>query len=362
MQLFKPFSPQQAVRHWDRYFKKVQAQAPARPLQVAIHSQKLGLDYRFPSDSADRPFHVASIGKVFTAVLVRRLAERGVLCVTDPVLRYFSRPDLDRLFVYRGVDYAEQVTLEHLLSHTSGIADYFEGRTADGRAFLDQVLSHPQVRWTPRQLIDFTRDHQAAVGVPGQVFNYSDTGYVLLGLIIERATGRSFARNLAEEIFEPLEMRDSYLMFHAEPGRAPGQAIETIWFNEVEISRFESLSCDWAGGGIISTPADLLKFSRALRGGQLIPSAALAAMDACQRRFRPGIYYGSGMMEIRFAEFFFLLGRLPRLKGHIGILATHLFYDPSRAAHIVMNFGSNTRMVASFQALIEIAAILQRLG
>ena len=68
-----------------------------------------------------------------------------------------------------------------------------------------------------------------------------------------------------------------------------------------------------------------------------------------------------GMMEIHFTEFFFLLGSLPKIKGHIGILSTHMFYDPIQGAHIIMNFGSNTRMVESFKALIEVENILRRM-
>jgi D-alanyl-D-alanine carboxypeptidase len=67
------------------------------------------------------------------------------------------------------------------------------------------------------------------------------------------------------------------------------------------------------------------------------------------------------MMELRFKEFFFLLGHLPRCRGHIGVLATHLFYDPVKDAHIILNLGDNTRMVESFQALIEIENILFRM-
>ncbi len=199
------------------------------------------------------------------------------------------------------------------------------------------------------------------MGIPGKIFNYSDTGYILLGLIIEKITGKSFAKNLEDEIFLPLEMRDSYLMFYSEPMNTPKKNIEKIWFNNVEISGFESLSCDWSGGGIVSTTADLLKFNQALRSGRLVQTSTLETMDVCQHKFRPGIYYGLGMMEIRFKEFFFLLGHLPKIKGHIGILSTHLFYDPSRDAHIIMNFGSNARMVESFKALIEIENILQRM-
>ncbi|MBL8057078.1 MAG: beta-lactamase family protein [Anaerolineales bacterium] len=358
--LFKPPTPAQVAAHFDRDFQKSQA-AGRGPAQVRVYSQTLGVDYTFPAGSGGQPYHIASVGKVFTAVLVRRLAERGQLDLAGPAAQYLPADVLERLFVVRGRDYAGQVTLAHLLNHTSGAADYFEGGSADGRTFLAGVLAQPERRWTPRQLLDYTRDHQAAVGAPGQVFNYSDTGYLLLGLVVEAVTGKPFAQNLADEFFRPLAMRDSYLLFGGEPARTPRPALEKIWFNGVEISGYESLSCDWAGGGIVATTDDLLRFSRALRAGQLLRPDSLAAMEACPHKFRPGLYYGSGLMEVRFGEFFFLLGGLPKLKGHIGILATHLFYDAGRDAHIILNFGANTLMEASFRALIEIETALQRL-
>jgi D-alanyl-D-alanine carboxypeptidase len=357
----KPLNPQQAGDHFDRYFQKTQLKNPSKPVQIKVYSQRLNLDYNFPPGSINQPYHVASIGKVFTATLVYMLAERGLLGASDRITRHLPAADLERLFVYQKHDYAGQVSIEHLLGHTSGVADYFEGRTTDGKSFLDEILSNPQFHWTPRKLLDYSRDHQTAVGIPGQVFNYSDTGYILLGLIIEAVTGKTFAENLEVEFFRPLEMRDSYLMFYTEPMSTPKRDIEKIWLNGVEVSRFESLSCDWSGGGIVSTTADLLKFNQALRGGRLVQSSTLEIMDACTHKFRPGIYYGQGMMEIHFKDFFFLLGRLPKIKGHIGILGTHLFYDLTRDAHIIMNFGDNTRMVESFKALIEIENVLQRM-
>ena len=365
MKLFKPFSSDQAAGRLDKYFRKVQAKNPLKPLQVSVYSNKLALDFHY--GSASQPYHVASIGKVFTAVLIQMLAERGMLSVQDGILTYFSPQELENLFVYQNVDHASHVTIEHLLGHTSGIADYFEGiaNTSDRgkrKSFIDEFLTHPDRHWTPQELIEYTRSYQSAVGVPGQVFNYSDTGYILLGLIIERVTGKSFAVNLSDEIFLPLEMRDSYLMFYSKPVNMPKKDLEKIWMNGREVSRFESLSCDWAGGGIVSTTADLLAFDLALRNGRLISKKTLETMDNCPHRFRPGIYYGLGMMEIRFKEFFFLLRHLPGIRGHIGILSTHMFYDPVTDAHIVMNFGDNTRMVASFKALIEVENTIQRIG
>jgi len=361
MNLIKPFVPQQATSHFDRYFQKLQAKNPSKPTQVRIYSEKLGLDYCFPSDSITQPYHIAGIGKVFTATLVRMLAEKGFLSIKDHVIQFLAPSELERLFVFQNTDYAQQVTIEHLLGHTSGVADYFEGGTTSGKSFLDQVLSNPHEHWTPQKLLDFTREHQSAVGIPGRVFNYSDTGYILLGLVIEKITGKSFDENLEDKFFLPLEMKDSYLMFYSEPKNLSKEQIQKIWFDDLEVSGFESLSCDWAGGGIVSTTADLLRFNQSLRSGQLVRSNTLEAMDTCTNKFRPGIYYGSGMMEIRFKEFFFLLGKLPRIKGHIGILSTHMFYDPSKEVHIILNFGSNLRMVESFKALIEIENTLQRI-
>lgn len=362
MNLFKKPTPQQASQHLQRYFEKLQRKAAERPLQILVSAPNLGLDFHYPSGSTGQPFHLASIGKVFTATLVHQLANRGALSLDDPLAGYFNADLLANLFVYRGVDYASRATIGQLLAHTAGVADYFEDRTLNKSSFLDEVLNNPDQHWTPQALLDFTRHNQAAVGIPGKTYHYSDTGYILLGLLIEKVTAKPFHQNLEEAFFRPLGMDDSYLMFYGEPRNPAKPPIQPIWLNKKEVSRFTSLSCDWAGGGIVSTTADLLKFNRALRDGELVPPTTLSAMDHCTNKFQPGIYYGSGMMEIRFGEFFFLLGGLPKVKGHIGILATHMFYDPRHQAHIVMNFGDNTRMVESFQALIEIENTLARIA
>lgn len=351
----------QAAAQLETLFQKIQRKSPARPLQARVFSQKLGLNYTYPSNSTNQPYHLASIGKLFTATLIQLLAGRGAFSINDPICRFFTPEELDRLFVYKGNDYASQVTIEHLLGHTSGIADYFEGLTTTRESFLDGVVTDRDHLWTPAELVDFTRANQQAVGRPGQRYNYSDTGYILLGQLVEKVTGKPFAQNLADEIFRPLDMRDTYLMFCAEPLNTPKKPIAEIWIGKQEVSQYNSLSCDWSGGGIVSTTADLLKFSQALRGGLLLPASTLAEMDKARHKFRAGIHYGLGMMEIHFNEFFFLLRGLPKVYGHIGILATHLFYDPIHEAHIILNFGATDRMVESFQALIQIENILQKI-
>ncbi|MDQ6421511.1 serine hydrolase [Paenibacillus sp. LHD-117] len=360
MARFSPASPPSRTQRLDAYFRKLndrrnkKKSGPVPDLQVLIRSERLGLEYRYSSANPPRPYHIASIGKLFTAVLTIMLAEHGRLKLEDAIADYFEPAELDRVFLHERTDYSRKVTIEQLLTHRSGIADYFGDPVADGPYFYQEIIAKPDRLWTPELLLDFTRTKQKAVAPPNGKFHYSDTGYVLLGLLLERATGESFGANLRRHIFEPLAMKDSYLLFHTKPAREPAAELAPIWFQGTEISKYRSLSCDWAGGGIVSTCEDLLAFGCALREGKLIRPEALQAMEACDQRFRPGLYYGQGMMETRFEQFFFLLRGLPRLKGHIGVLSTHFFYDPNTDTHIIMNFGSDADMVPSFKALIRI--------
>ncbi|KRE69994.1 serine hydrolase domain-containing protein [Paenibacillus sp. Soil750] len=366
----KSWSNEAASKHLDSYFTKLRKSSRHQTgLQVWIDSS--GFTYRYAagkitaykdaSITPNQPFHTASIGKVFTAVLIMKLAERGKLSLDSPVVTYLSPSELENLFVYRDVDYANQVTIKQLLGHTSGLADYFEDPVIHKPMFMQRIVGNPQEWWTPETLIEFTRRNQRSFGPPASRFHYSDTGYILLGRIIERITGKTFSDNLHLEIFNPLQMNDSYLMFYSQPKHTPVEPIQDIWLNKVEISRCSSLSCDWAGGGIVTTPQDLLLFQKALLNGTCIDAASLQYMSTFTHKFRNGIHYGLGMMEIHFEGFFFLLRGLPRLQGHSGILGTHMFSHPETETHIVMNFGSSTAIVRSYRALIEVVTTLKKM-
>jgi D-alanyl-D-alanine carboxypeptidase len=325
----------------------------AKDIQILVATTDNRLSFSYPEESSKLPYHLASVGKIYTAALIFILAERGLLKIDDLVADYLPQALMERLFIFRGEDYSNQVTIKDLLAHTSGAADNFEDPVIKGPRFLKRVISNPDEIWTPEMLLDFSRTNQRAVGPAGSKFHYSDIGYILLGKLIEAITGKPFHVNLHDEFFTPLEMNDSYLFFYSEPANQPRKPIRPIWVNKKEISSFKSLSCDWSGGGIISTTADQLRFQKAFWSGEIISKTSLAMMQAFENKFRPGIHYGLGMMELHFEEFFFLLKGLPRLKGHIGILATHSFFDPASDLHVIMNFGSTANMNKSFRILIE---------
>lgn len=336
--------------------------------QVAVTAPRLGIDYRY-GDRSQR-FHVASVGKAFTATLVMQLVESGAFAVDTPVSALLPRDEFEGLFDTTGTtDAAGGATVHQLLTHTAGVADYFDGRVTSGRPMRELVVAEPDRFWTPADLLEFSRRRQRPVGRPGERFAYSDTGYVLLGRILEQATGRAFHELLHERILTPLGMGDSALLFHSVPandlvgehgGVDATLGIAPLRLGRIEASTFRSLSCDWAGGGIVSTPDDLLAFGSALHGGRLVSPESLAYLAEPRNRFHVGIRYGAGLMQVRFEGFSPFLRTLPRPVGHIGVLATHLFHDPVHDAHIVMNFGSTREMTRSFRTLIFIEQTLQR--
>lgn len=355
----------------DLIVKDVEKSKDCTGATVLIYSDKLDLHevYALERDNTgravnikpDTPFHVASIGKTFTAVLIAKLQEAGRLKFSDKVSGYLDADTLKGLFVYDGVDYQSEVTIQQLLGHTSGVADYFADPVNNGKPVSDLILTDPNHLWTPMELIDFSRDNQKAINKPGASYHYSDTGYILLGLIIEKVTGKPFHENLKNEIFKPLQMDDSYLMFYSEPKNLPKKEIAKIWFHGTEVSKFNSLSVDWSGGGIISTVEDLLKFQKALREGRLVSKEVLSTMENYNNKFMTGIYYGLGMMQFRFEEYFFLLKGYPRMTGHMGILSTFMFYDDVHDAYVIINFGSDAHMQKSVQNIIKIVGTLDRI-
>lgn len=176
-------------------------------------------------------------------------------------------------------------------------------------------------------------------------------------MVIEKVCGKSFDIVLKELIFKPLGMSNSYLMFHDNPSNSQ---IAPVFFNGVEISQTNILSCDWAGGGIVSTLGDLLKFQQAFWQFKLVGEDYVNQMKQIHSKYHAGIHYGMGMMELHLNDFFFALPKKPRPLGHSGILATGMFYDPDHDLHIIINFGSNKLIPSSFRSLIAIEQLANK--
>ena len=217
-----------------------------------------------PMAPGDR-VRVGSVTKTFVATVVLQLVAEHRLSLSDTVGRWL--PGL--------VPGGGNITVQELLQHTSGIYSY-----TNDPAFLPALFSDPTRVWRPTELVRIAVAHPP-VFPPGTSFAYSNTDYVLLGMIIQAATGHPVGQELQARIFQPLGLRDTYLPYAnphlrttyahgyllGQPG-ATGPADTTV------------MSPSWAGaaGGIVSTAADIARFYTALLTGKLLPAAQLRQM------------------------------------------------------------------------------------
>ena len=324
--------------------------------QMLVVSPELKFSSQFGSKT---PFHIASIGKLFTTVLIAQLVETGKLSWETKLATLLPKENLNGLFVVNNVDHQADITLEQLLKHTSGIADYFSDPVKNGKPLIEQIILEPQKTWTPQDLLEVTQTRQQALFAPETQFHYSDTGYILLGFIIEAIYKQPFETVVHQRIFEPLEMEQSFLPFRTKPKKGTTQ-LSPVWINGTDLSQSPTLTVDWAGGGIASSTTDLLKFAQALSGAKLLKPQTLEYLSQPLNRFEQVIRYGRGMMRLKFADFFPLL-QFPDMIGHMGVLGTQLMYDPTSKTTIIISLGSTGYMQDSVQLLIETLGILGRI-
>jgi D-alanyl-D-alanine carboxypeptidase len=336
----------------------IKASQKTKTLQFAMNLPSLGIKYTYSSTIPNQKFHSASVGKLMTATLIFIAIEQGKITIDSLVKDILEPGKLDKLFVVEHQDIQSEVTVKQLLSHMSGINDYFESKTMDGSSFFDEVTKNSDVFWKPDDLLDFTRNRQKAIARPGEKYLYSDTGYVLLGLIIETLFNMPLHQALDTYIFGPSQMQDSSLCFYSE--RFEQKALAPLYLNGTDVHLFKSLSCDFSGGGLSTTSNDLLKFLDHLQNERFISRKSLDQMAEFTHRFLQGLYYGTGMMQIHFEEFFFLLKSLPRLQGHLGVTGVHAWFDPATKSSFVLNVGNTKDMTKSFRLLIKIVQLVQQ--
>jgi D-alanyl-D-alanine carboxypeptidase len=221
----------------------------------------------------DTPFRVASITKTFVAAAVVRLVETGKVELDVPIARYLS-PESRSVLESGGYD-PGHITVRQLLQHTAGLFDY---ATTDEYDHINET--DPGHHWTPAEQLRFAMEHGRPVAKPGAKYHYSDTGYVLLGEILERATGESLAAAVRGLLhFDRIGLTDTYWeqLEPMPPGAGPRAHQYYDTFDNIGLDASHDL---YGGGGLVSTVADLTKFSRALFRGKVFDDPhSLATME-----------------------------------------------------------------------------------
>jgi CubicO group peptidase (beta-lactamase class C family) len=216
-------------------------------------------EWNIPNDPTTK-FRIGSITKQFTATAILQLQEAGKLSVDDPVSKYYT----DAPPAWSGI------TLKHLLTHTSGIPSY-----TGIPHFFEQEARRDR---TPEEIVKLTADKPLDFP-PGSKFAYDNSGYVLLGYIVEKVSGEHYADYLQHHIFDPLGMKatgydvaDVIL-----PERASGYGREK---GQIVNAHFLSMTEPFSAGSLYSTVDDMLIWDQALYAGKVLKPESMQAMFA----------------------------------------------------------------------------------
>jgi D-alanyl-D-alanine carboxypeptidase len=282
---------------------------------------------------------IGSITKSFTGTLVLELVDEGLIGLDDSLAEYFP-----------WVENAQNISVRMLLNHTSGIVDDYENP-----AFMDIASADPLYRWEPEELV------RASLGtypdaVMGETCIYSNTNYVLLGMIVEQVTGAELAEAMEEYVFEPLGLGDTVFPHGPEiEGEHSHSYIVAGEDGELyDMTSGIDPSITWAAGAIVSTLEDLDVWAEALATGELLEEATheeqlqWVEMSGTEGA-GVGYEYGLGILK---------LGDFIGHNGEFSGFQASMFYLPSQQAVVVVMLNCNANQTGSQDLFTRIAAIL----
>jgi D-alanyl-D-alanine carboxypeptidase len=267
----------------------------------------------------DHAFRVGSITKTLVATVVLQLSAEGTLELDDAIERWL--PGL--------VPNGQAITLRHLLNHTSGIYNYTDDQTLLRRS----LTRNPPRVLTPAELVAVAT-RQTPLFAPGTGWSYSNTGYIVLGLVIEAATRTPLEHQLRERIFEPLGLAST--TFPITPRLPPPSAhgylpvgnglVPTRNGRPADVTAWHP-SWAWAAGALVSTARDLARFYDALIGGELLRPEQLDQMKTAVPIPNAPAAYGLGLASEP--------SSCGRVRGHGGAVPgyTSVAYSSEDASH-----------------------------
>ena len=270
---------------------------------------------------AEMHHRIGSVTKTFTATLLLQAEAEGLLSLDDTIDQYV-----------KGVPNGDEITLRQMANMTSGLADY-----SVNEQFMDAVFSHPERVWTPQEVVRIGIE-DSPIFDPGTDGYYSNTNYILLGLVLEQVTGKPLERLYSKQIIKPLHLKETSFPDAADSSipepHAQGYTLQSQNAEPLNATDWNP-SWGWAAGGMISTADDMLLYGRALGTGKglLPPKQQAERLDSfiLNDIFNGLAYYGLGLTYDR--------GWI----GHGGDIPgynTQLFYHPDLDATVVVEVNS----------------------
>ena len=298
--------------------------------------------------NVDTPFLIASITKLLTTTCIFILREQGKLSLNDALTKYLKEDTLKNLHVYKGQDYSNRLTLSNLLFHTSGLRDAIEEGSNNSklRALSNDVYIEFDETITKTKEI---KPHFAP-GM-GKRAHYANINFDILGEIIEIVTNSPLEDVYRQLIFDPLELKNTYLPTNED------DFIPKVYYKDTAYSRPKLIRSIRASGGCVSTARELMVFIKAFFKGKLFNSTVfheLKVNNRLQASMFP-IHYGAGYMRIPLNGLATLFAGKGELIGHSGSTGSLAFYYPEKDMFFVGDVNQMENPATPIQQVIRLA-------
>jgi D-alanyl-D-alanine carboxypeptidase len=299
--------------------------------------------------TTDQPYFIASTTKLFATAIIMHLRSKNELNLDDKISRYLNDSIMQGLHVYKGVDYSSEITIRHLLAHTSGLPDYFQTQGPNGSSLEAELIRGNDQFWTFEQAIARSKTMQPKFkpGAKGKA-HYSDTNFQLLGKIIEVITQKSFSENCDKLIIKPLQLKNTYLYADANDMRPA-----SLKYKKGDLRIPKAMTSFGPDGGMVSTSADMLAFIEAFFTGKFFPTAYLAEMQDWNKIFFP-MRAGTGIHRFKLPWIFNPFGTIPEFIGHSGLSGALAYYAPDKNLFIVGTVNQVANPDQSFRTMIKL--------
>lgn len=272
-------------------------------------------------------FRIASVTKTFVAAGILRLMEKGVLALEDPISKHLSPEHAEIL----SQDYdLDLITIRQILRHSAGFFDH-----TNAPEFFEIVLGTPGHEWTRTEQLRMGVEKGEPIGPPGMQFSYSDTGYVILGELIETYTGKNLDSGLKELLglealglertdFERMDAKTDQLRIHQ-------------YFQGRDTYEFSPTMDYYGGGGILSTSQELVDFFQALFQGKVFEKA-----ETLEIMLEPATYETKARMDYQMGMYKIKINGLEAY-SHSGFWGTQVIFIPELNLYMAANYSGGWR-------------------
>ena len=296
--------------------------------------------------SVESNYYLASINKLIISFITHRLCQNKQLHLSDKVSTFISKEDLNGILIYKEKDYSEELTITHLLSHTSGLTCYLIDKREDGKKNMDILLNGEDQSWSFEKVISEMKKRKLKFK-PGQKgkANYSETNYRILDRVLEIVTQKSI-QDLMTSTFEELGMKNTFVLNSENSNQCTPPYFKQ---NKIQLNDYWNSS----NHDIASTAKDQMIFIRAFFEGNHLTKDTLSKIEQWNSIFFP-FKYGIGIQKFSIPRFFSPFKAIPEMIGHCGSISSVAFYVPQKEIFITgtLNQASNPNVV--FQTVIKI--------